>query len=530
LGNWYTSSLAYGKYFLNLTVYYTDGHKSEDIIIVRVDNDLHEGWPISTGEIGERFTPTIADLDGDGDLEILVKGSQSVFVYHHNGVPVSGWPQRMVGSITWGGQFPGVSVGDIDKDGKPEVLTGWNIANRSDPNSACVYAWEANGNNVSGWPIGCNTYNDYGTSLSSAVLEDLDKNGNLEIIVAGSMLNNQVYVWKYDGSNYNGWPKTIGTPGNINMRGSPAVGDIDKDGDIEIVVHYRNTTDGNGYLSIWNSVGVRENEINLGQEYLGSSPVLVDLDGDGYLEIGVGYQYGSGGSLYGGTKFFNHDGSQLWKNELLGRQMDYSSMAVGDVDSDKKFEVVFGDHDGSYGESYIHVLNETGGEQLGWPQPVEGQVYVQPVIGDINGDGKADIITTSYNKMVYAWNGSGILLSPFPKYLSAESQSGVAVGDVDKDGKVEVVAAAADGKIFLWDIEKKYNSSTMEWPMFRNNETHKGLYVVPPSTTSTTTTTISHGGGGGGRRALLMNINDLTVIAVVVAVVILIAEIGRAHV
>lgn len=56
-----------------------------------------------------------------------------------------------------------------------------------------------------GWPKSIGTNPNYGPSGIN--LADINKDGDLEIIV-GSM-NNQVYVWDYQGNPLSGWPVTI---------------------------------------------------------------------------------------------------------------------------------------------------------------------------------------------------------------------------------------------------------------------------------------------------------------------------------
>ena len=77
----------------------------------------------------------------------------------------------------------------------------------------------------SGWPktTGSDVH-------SSSALGDIDGDGDIEVVV-GSW-DKKVYAWHHDGSDVTGWPKTTGS----GVESSPALGDIDGDGDIEVVV------------------------------------------------------------------------------------------------------------------------------------------------------------------------------------------------------------------------------------------------------------------------------------------------------
>jgi serine protease AprX len=490
--NWDTDLVKSDVYSLKLTVADTLGYKSEDRTILFIDHELKEGWPVSLGDVWGSYIPTIADIDNDGYSEIIIKNNgafsvnASVNVYDYRGNIKNGWPQKIGGGVWSNDVLPGVSVGDIDNDGKMEIVAGW--IDYPSFNVTCANAWHYNGTKVNGWPIQC--YNGsftWGFTFSSMVLADLDKNGDLEIIGSAVDLH-KVFILHHDGTPYPNWPQKIsGERPNIEyLQQSPAVGDIDNDGTLEIIASVVRTVPipgredeyrGDGYIYAWYPNGSLVNGfpwVVYGCCADIKSPVLVDLDKDGDLEIGVG----GSGLIF----FYYYNGTLLkgWPFNVDGRQAQVNGyIALGDVDQDEDVEIVFGDVHGWYGDSHVYVLEKDGTVKNGWPQVVHGSVWTQPVIGDIDGDGRPDILTTTFNKLLYAWDADGNLLEGFPKILSAESQSGPAIGDIDNDGKVEVVAVAEDGKIFVWDLNGNYDKSKMEWPMFRNDEKHKGLYVKP---------------------------------------------------
>ena len=84
-----------------------------DLFVFEADGTARPGWPrISANYISD--PPTLADIDGDGTLEILTgEEDWQVHAYHHDGTPVAGWPVR----VDHGQNVSGISVGDLDGDG-----------------------------------------------------------------------------------------------------------------------------------------------------------------------------------------------------------------------------------------------------------------------------------------------------------------------------------------------------------------------------------------------------------------------------
>jgi len=101
----------------------------EVFVVDRYGNVL-PGWPQDTGTWGDG-TPVAGDIDGDGDIEILIgsTGTDKIFAWHHDGVSVSGFP------LTTGGSNRRLAISDLDGDGSIELISAcmddyiyvWNI-------------------------------------------------------------------------------------------------------------------------------------------------------------------------------------------------------------------------------------------------------------------------------------------------------------------------------------------------------------------------------------------------------------------
>ena len=167
------------------------------------DPDAVEGFPINMRTSGES-SPIMADMDGDGDFEVLVATADgSVRAFQGDGSAVEGWPVWIdpvqglhpdapafaSGAVDMpnGDAFIAtVAVGDIDGDGQDEVVAASGRGG--------MYAWEFDGSRVPGfpgWTIGrepeeFDRYHTYDQGFAGApALIDLDGDGALEIIDTG---------------------------------------------------------------------------------------------------------------------------------------------------------------------------------------------------------------------------------------------------------------------------------------------------------------------------------------------------------
>jgi hypothetical protein len=420
------------------------------------DIPYQDGWPQeTTGKIDS--SPVIADLDNDGKQEIIVGSGADddskfkVYVFHHNGVIMEGWPISIKRDI-----YCSPAIGDLDNDGDLEIIIG---------DLTHVYAWHHDGAPLTGWPKSI----DFLTS--SPTLYDIDSDGDLEIIIGGTMQSRAtLFVWHHDGTNMEGWPQIITDYDYSHIEdSSPAVGDIDGDGDVEIVVGVRTETDSvyNGYIYGWHHNGqlLEDWPISTGQHWLFiSSPALGDLDNDGDLEIVAGTTNGYVWALH-------HDGNNLtgWPKFIPSWIQD---QALADVNQDGELEVISGGVD----TRRVYVWDKYGKLLDGWPQKAYGKVYDSPIVGDIAGDEHLEVIMTSDNHKVYAWHYNGTLVAGFPLETMGVICSTPCLGDVDNDGDVELIVGSEDRHLYVWDLPHPYKQDNMEWPMFQHDPYHTGEF------------------------------------------------------
>jgi hypothetical protein len=223
--------------------------------------DFNTGYKWRTPNLDQVIysSPAIADLDGDGVKEIII-GSGCFFSPASLGHWIKILDSRNGNEIrqlnTAGCLSSSPAIGDIDGDGKLEIVAGVNGANNDPPTPAVLQAWEYN-NPTPKWTIdprdslGNNDPNL--DDIQSPVLADLDGNGSLEVIVANMA---DVSVFRGDTgaqltcrSCLTGSGKSLFTL--YSVKATPAVGDIDGDGDLEVVIGGGSKGGGSGYLYVW---------------------------------------------------------------------------------------------------------------------------------------------------------------------------------------------------------------------------------------------------------------------------------------
>ena len=315
-----------------------------------------------------------------------------------------------------------------------------------------------------GWPV------HLGASVrSSPLLEDLDDDQIPEVIVVDNV--GTLHVWDPAGHYREGFPIT--TPGEV--WGSVAVGDLEGDGDTDIVFGSKNDT-----VYAFSSEGQRVYARDLGSPVL-TNPALVDLNGDGQLETVIGAMNGSlsilapdgsdadrspltlGGPIFAGPAVADLDGngikdviwgstdrnvyavSSLTGESLFGFPftaggMVVSAPAVADLDEDGDEELIFGCDDGK-----LYVLDHLGEEQF---TVNSGQaIRTSPAIGDVDTDGRIDIVFASKSGQIYAVDRDGQILSGWPYQAGGFVESSPALIDLNGDGLTEVIFGTADERL-----------------------------------------------------------------------------------
>ncbi len=380
-----------------------------NVAVYDAQGELLPGWPQKFGEANEIRSIAAADVDGDGQQEILITkqaDGPATNVFELDGSTHEGFPQ--VGEceapsgdcIDYGGFNQNIGAGDLDGDGVMDIISTYDAigfgAFRGDGSN-----FETADGFADAWVTGVEAYHDlalaqqgWGTgdrsefTYSPPVIADIDQNGDAEIILGGdhehseSTDNQGIATWVLnpDMTRPEGWtaPKDSGPPllygevgANIVMTmPAPSVADLDGEPGLEILVPAYD-----GLLHAYGSDGTEQWTFGFGQRdpYVGASEALiVDLNGDGSPEI-IFSTFASGEPREPETPahlvILDAGGNLLHQVELFGR----GSMAppsIADLEGDGQLELVISLKDslgGQQGGVQIWDLPGSSANCLLWP-------------------------------------------------------------------------------------------------------------------------------------------------------------------
>jgi hypothetical protein len=428
------------------------------------------GWPRALG-MWSNSSAAVAQLDGDGPLEIVTGASDRLYAWNADGHEVRDGD----GNAATNGVFSalgqnyaaGPAVGDLDHDGLDEIVAcSWDTRQ--------VFVFQGDGSVRPGWPrsIVTTTHGIWATPA----LGDLDLDGNLDIVVLG--LDGRLYAWRADGSELRDGDADPTTQGVLWVnpspatwsRGAPAIANIlTADAAPEIVFGTENSriymlrADGS-VAPGWPKVcGSR----------VSSSPSIGDIDGDGGLEIAVPSQdgklyvlRGDGTALAGWPRTLPND----WPGTLL------PSVALADLDGDGKLELVAGSTGGNVESGSLYVFDWQGSVRPGWPVDVHSAAEASPIVGDLNSDGQPEIVYGGESGILYGFELDGSLAPGFPIRVGAEVRSTPTLADVDGDTKVDLILSCWDQQVYVWSFSGLYVRHTTPWGAFKGNMLRNGIH------------------------------------------------------
>lgn len=340
------------------------------LVVLRGDGSGEE-WRVEDANLGYGSAPAVADLDGDGNPEIVTVREYQNSLLHAGDYTVVTYDNH--GNEEWesahftGDDFDYAAapvIVDMDGDGSPEIVAGRVILNADgSPRGVGAYGRGS-------WGIG----QAIGMTISEAsvpAVADLNLDGVKEVITGDAWYEpDGTALWHDDSQD----------------DGMIAVANLDDDPEGEVVASSYDTV-----RAIDTDGTVMWGPIHLPQANIVSPPAIGDLDGDGKPEIVVA----GGNVIYA----LHSDGSILWQadaHDMSGA----TGASIFDFEGDGKPEVVYIDE-----IEMIAFDGVTGAVKFYSDEHASNTMMDYPVIADVDNDGHAEIVV--------AHAGYGVALSVY---------------------------------------------------------------------------------------------------------------------
>jgi hypothetical protein len=397
-----------------------------------------------------------------------------------------------------------VVIADLDGDGKPDLIVSDDYNNtislyqNISTNGLLTASSFAPRVDIATPP---GQYSPYGLAVA-----DVDGDGKLDIIVSD-----------YDKSIISVYRNTC-TPGNITSNAFATrvdfacglqpqgieVRDIDGDGRPDILTANR----GDGTVSILRNtsqVGILTTnsfaphvDISTGSSC--DSVVVGDLDGDGKPDVAVA---NTGDGTVSVLRNISSPGS-ITTNSFAPK-VDITiaggliQMAIGDLDGDGKLDLIVA----AYTPETVYVLRNTStAGNLSFAQPVDfslGGWGHSPILADLNGDGKPDLaVVTELNSLLSVFqniSAPGSIttnsLAPRVDFGTGWNAWGVAAGDLDGDGRPDLVFCNTyDNTISIYQNQIPLSSNSNNPPVITSQPANQAVPAGSSATFSVTATGI----------------------------------------
>ena len=495
-----------GRYYIRVypTTYMSTSYR------LSVSSKAEYIWKKSLDFTGPVRDVSIAlyDIDSDGEDEIFIATSKRLDSSLQETAPAALICLESDGTLKWYRTFPAIETADpqtgkiykttsvstmpvfanLDDDQEMEIIVGVGGDTYSEAgpdvvgqpgDKGGVYALDNDGSILWFHPcddkIGGATNTGDGRPdgvYSTPVVFDVDRDGKREVIFAGWDQN----LWILDAST--GAVK-LKQPLLDTIWATPYIADIDNNGIYEILLSADITenpdaqTQTGGIFHVLHSDGSQnqpgfdspvgdpkypELKGKFEEQVLWSSPIAKDIDADGHLDI----VYGTGNFFHDGrgsfVRVWNFDGSLKYYLETEGRTM--ATPLVADLDGDGKMEIVENTLDG-----YTYIWNSDGSlASVSRITPYKGSasdpIFSSPIAVDIDGDGKLEIAFVKGAQVIIMDRfGNPITDTNDREYIVDSYKGAVAISDIDGDGYLNLISAGtAAGQgystIYNWKIGK----------------------------------------------------------------------------
>ena len=410
----------------------------------------------------------VGDFNGDGKADLVVANecpdsncnAGAVSVLLGNGDGTFQAPQTY---SSGGSEAYAVAVADVNKDGKADLI----VANGCESANQC-----ANGvvgvllGNGDGTFQSASTYASGGVVATSITIADVNRDGNVDLIVGNQCLTSTcasggVGVLLGNGNGTFQAPQSYATGGLATV--SVAAGYFNHDRKLDLVTANQCQSSGNCNGNVGVLLGNGDGTFQAAQSYTSGGYAAVsvatgDFNADGKTDLVVANQCESSANCNNGNVgvlLGNGDGTFQTAENYVSGGNNTSGITVSDLNADGRTDLVLANQcqaAGNCGVGSVSVLmgNGDGTFQSARSYISDGVLAQSVGVGDWNGDMKPDLAIVNQCQSgsactgtvtILLGNGDGTFQAP-PSYASGGYDAdSVAVGDLNRDGKPDLVVA-----------------------------------------------------------------------------------------
>lgn len=402
--------------------------------------------------------PRFADLDADGDFDMILGSINDPPKFFENTGSATS-PAFQSGADIFADVSAldaemGVCV-DLDDDGDLDFITGGYLGLQYFENIGSTTAPEFQkiDDFFSGLNVG---------SIPVPTLADMDGDADFDLLV-GLSEDGALKYYPNTGTTFE--PVFLEANAeqwyDVGLYAYPVLSDLDSDGDVDLLTgrdgtgfyFYRNT----GTPQSWQWQSANALFANLATETYWNSPDLVDLTGDGKLDLVYG-------TASGPLNYYRNTGTEsnpVWtiNTTLFGGVLDAggaSSPVLYDFDGDGDLDLISGSQMGD-----IKYYKNTGDHTApAWIAnhsrfaSIDHSIYSAIAIGDVNGDGLPDAVVGDLTGSLYLHINIGATFALQTSYFTDINLGGFSVPrlvDMDGDRDLDLVVGNEDGNLFYYE-------------------------------------------------------------------------------
>lgn len=262
---------------------------------------------------------------------------------------------------------------------------------------------------------------------------------------------------------------TTGLPSQGRWKSDPVFADVNEDGFLDLVAHPR--LGAQTYVWLGNGEGSwRESSsgLNVGVRTCGGGLEVADVNGDHHLDLAVA-------DHCKGVFVFLGDGEGHWESvateiplSLATEHMDLyagaEDLALGDVNGDGLVDLVASGSD--EGGITLFLGDGTGKNWTRTPSSLPNSGWaLRVILTDINADGMLDL-AAAYSEGPRVWLGDGkggfkLASQGLPTPMFQGLYMSIAAGDVNEDGRIDLLTANwVDGpEVYIQQQDGSWNKS-----------------------------------------------------------------------